>query len=420
MRHILFRSTSKKNIWALTFAIFFFVLLASRSEAQTQEVSALIRQDKKLLQANVTLTDLTSSTSFQGKYFTVVDGETDTPISFDAEASQKLRAATVYYAFSQSRDYFKKVLSSLVETLPEEQRDYLDKPMVIRLNMTHAYSAAVHFNKTGNIYNGAVTVPASDGMRADNVKPWNSETWFFTGKKIKVQNPASGVPGALNNSSFKLSIFESLATQDVTAAIQQVALDNFSSEVFAQDLIVSFALSELLLPATAMAIKMVPSYIYLDAAMIPEIAANEYSHYALYPWLDLKRRFHVGEGYAHYFAAKIVGLTRLQDKSGKYSKGYTPIRGDSPNMYTFANEVGAYAAMSSFTFSVLEDVERSLGSDGLATIVGTLPYLNSDSSLKLDFTRSLYSSLSDLERQGDKKINDKFFVIQTVLEKRGF
>ncbi len=381
---------------------------------------ALVRQNGELKQANVSLPDLVSTNSFQGKYFTVVDAESDAPIPFTADATQKLRAATVYYAFSAAREYFLNTLKPLLSTLPPEQQDYLNQPMVIRLNMDHPYSAAIHFDQAETLANGAVTVPASDELKQDSLKPWGAETWFFVAKSTKVPNPAAQIPGVLNNSSFKLSIFESLAQQDVIAALQQASIHNYSSTVFAEDLLVSFALSEIALPIAAKAIQLIPSYIYLDAAMIPEISANEYAHYALMPWLGLKRRFHVGEGYAHYFAGKIMGLMELQDKAGNYSKGYSPIRGDSSEMYSYMNEVGIYAAMSSFTFSVLEDLEKSLGHDGLPVIVGTLPYLGADSNLNIDFTRAVFTSLSDLGFQSGKDTTDESFVVHTVLEKRGF
>ena len=392
---------------------------ARADDAGTRKMAALVRQGANLVQQEVTLTDLVSSDSFKGTYFTVVLGQADQPVPFNAPADLALKAATVYYAFTHSRAYFVQTLQSLLPTLSSAQRGYLDEPMVIRLEMTHPFSAEIHYDLSQTVFNGAVTVPASDDFREDGTPPWGAETWFFAAQTQTVGNPASQLPGVLNSSDFKLAIFESLAQQDALGAIQDVQTHLFSVTSLSENVAISLGLAQGLPPLLSKVIQIIPGKVYLDAALIPEIGANEYAHYALSPWLGMKRRFHVGEGYAHYFASKITGLVRLQDKAGKYSRGYSPIRGDSSDMYDFMKEVGPSAAMSSFTFSVLSDLEKALKADGPAVIAGTLLYLDSGSSLKMDFTRAVFSSIADLGTEEKKDMTTDAYWAHSVLSNRG-
>jgi hypothetical protein len=385
----------------------------------TYSTQAMVRQNKNLVQQQVTLTDLVSTTSFQGKYFTVIDGEGTTPVAFNADPYLVLQAATAYNAFTESRNYFLQALSTLIPTLPAAQQDYLNQNMVIRLNMTHLFSAEIHFDQVDTTANGAVTIPASDEFKMDNVPDWGVETWFFVAQKQKTPNAASQIPAVLNNPNFKLSIFQSLAQNDAVTAIQNITLKTYSTQVLAEDLLVSLGLAEGITPIMAKAINLIPGHVYLDAVMIPEIGANEYAHAALNPWLGLKVRFPVGEGYAHYFAGKIMNLVRLQDKGGKYSKGYQAITGDSKGVYGFDNEVGPTAASSSFTFSLLNDLETALGANGLPTIIGTLPLLNSSSNLRIDLAQSIMASVSEVDTaQGKTPVAD-ILQAQKVLTLRG-
>jgi hypothetical protein len=393
----------------------------------TYKTQALVRQGQDLVQQQVTLTDLVSTTSFQGKYFTVIDGEGNTPIAFNSDPELCLKAATAYNAFTESRNYFVNALASIIPTLSLAQQNYLNQNMVIRLDMTHLFSAEIHFDQVDTTANGAVTVPASDDFRifdknpdgTDKYPAWGVETWFFVAKSEKTPNAASQIPAVLNNSAFKVSLFESLAQNDSVTAIQNVELGTYSTQVLAEDLLVSLGLAEGLTPIMAKAITIIPGHVYLDAVMIPEIGANEYAHYALYPWLGLQRRFPVGEGYAHYFASKITGLVKLQNKAGKYSKGYQAITGNSKGVYGFANELGPTAASSSFTFSLLDDLEKSLGTNGLPVIVGTIPLLNDSSNLRIDFSQSVMASISSLDAaQGKSPIAD-LLQAQKVLTLRG-
>ena len=58
---------------------------------------ANVRDGKALAEAEVELKDLTSTNSFDGKYFKIVAGTSDEPISFNAEPGLVFRAATVYH-----------------------------------------------------------------------------------------------------------------------------------------------------------------------------------------------------------------------------------------------------------------------------------------------------------------------------------
>jgi hypothetical protein len=425
MQHISFLTKTKISRRPLVVAAICALSVLATASARaddgqgTYKTPAIVRQNANLVQQDVVLTDLISTTAFDGKYFTVINGEGSTPVAFTDDKDLVLRAATAYNAFTQSRLYFLQTLAAIIPTLPQAQQNYLDQHMVIRLNMTHLFSQAVHFNVTASLDNAAVTIPASDEFKADNIPAWGVETWFFVPHRDKIANPAAQISTVLSNPDFKLSMVESLLQNDAIQSVSSYQAGTFGWPVLAENMAVSIGLGEGLSPIMAKAVSIIPGHVYLDTVMIPEIDANEYSHYALAPWLGLKVRFPVGEGYAHYFASKITGLIKLQDKGGQYSKGYQPIAGNSKVVYGLANEVGSNAASSSFTFALLEDMEKALGTNGLPVIIGTVTLLNDSSNLRIDLSQALMATIWQLDKGPSSQATSDMLQAQKVLTLRG-
>jgi hypothetical protein len=389
-------------------------------------MQAMVRENGKLVQREVTLTDLNSIKAFDGKYFKVVkgDSEDNIPVSFDPPAPGqestegspdiRLKAATVYNAFTLSRLYFKKLLTT-VGGLTDEDIAYLDDPVTIRLEMKETFSAAVHYNTLSPVFNGAVTIPATKDnpdIKVDinpaTQKPiadWGRETWFFAPAEKHSLATAQLIGNTIGQSTFQFEVLESLLSQDVTLAVKAKIEKDFAWQVFAENAAFSIAVSEGAIPILAKFLSAIPTKIYLDAAMLPEIASNEYAHLALYPWLGLKKRTHIVEGYPHYYAAKIWDLKMLQADAKPYSKNFAPRDSTSSVKYSLAQESGPFAATSNFTFSTLAQIDQAFGQDeGLNVTTraivtpyflgedSPLAYIGPDSNLKTHLTNALLGS----------------------------
>jgi len=77
----------------------------------------------------VSLPDLTSDHSYEGKFFKIVHGKNDEAVRFDDSEDLQLKAATTYYHLSKARKFFAEFIkSSYVQNLPQ---------ITIRLDLTN-------------------------------------------------------------------------------------------------------------------------------------------------------------------------------------------------------------------------------------------------------------------------------------------
>jgi hypothetical protein len=363
------------------------LLLATSAWADgARTMPVIVRSQGQLVPDRQELTDLTSDSAFDGRYFKVVHAQDETPIAFTNSDSQVvLRAATAYFYMTRAREAYLKLLGD---------QPQLSRKMTIRIDQDKDYSEVTHFSHQA-VKNGALSIDASDPRDALDGLQWDPETWFFVAEKTRFAAGAE-IGTAINSPEFKEQLLFGLLQQDATTSAQDILANRFYFEPHLYSVAVTFGLSELLPIVLDQAVRHIKTTVYVDTAMIPEIIIHEYGHHALGPWFGFKQRTHLVEGYPNYFAGKILGLVRLQDHAGPYSSGYAPRRGDSGAKYSLDEEYGPDAATSSFVFTLLNDLDAALGDRGQAVVIRALDYIDRSSTLKPDFENAVMRAVSEM------------------------
>ena len=368
------------------------ILAASNAVAMEKSFEVCIRDGKKIITAERILTDLTSETSFEGKYFRMVKGSSNEPIRFDdADQNVVMRAATAYYHMSLTRDYF--------DQLQLEDVSGLRKQMLIRIDQEQALSEVFHFDPRSemNEYNASRIIPPSDSfMLADQIKPWGHEIWFRKAKLVKRKSPLQSLSLQINSREFKNMMMGQLLYTDMVSLTQSALSGFFNPMDHLISMAFSIGLSELIPQTLGLVGRFTKQRYYLDSAMIPEISIHEFSHIALSPVFGLKKSTALNEGFANYYAYRVTGLEKLGARAGKYNRSDSPKSALSHAKYSFDQEMLKQAAYGSFTFSLLYDLDQALGEEGEKIITRSLHYLHEDSSLKNGLTEAIKNAINDL------------------------
>ena len=337
---------------------------------------------KRIHETKAELTDLTSDTAFEGKYFQIVLGTSSTAVPFNSDPELVLRAASVYHHLTIARAFYKK--------LPMDTA-HLDKQTTVRIDQELPFSTTIHFVTNGQkVNNGALTIPGSDDMKADKtpngevINPWNNEIWFFKAKTVTRTSPLAAVGEELGSTDFKMQMMGQLLYQDATGVGTSLVNGTFNATSCAISMSMSIGLSELV-PDTIMLLgKIIKQRYYLDTAMIPEIVYHEYGHIALGPTLGFKRPTPIIEGYPNYFASKISGLPDLAGHAHKYNHGDMPKRGFTKMTYSFDQEETAV------------ELDKAFGAEGERILLQAIKYLNESSDLRSDFELAVTQAIDDV------------------------
>lgn len=307
----------------------------------------------------VTLVDLESAVSYEGKYFKIVLGKSEEAIRFDDSEEIQLKAATTYYHLNKARKYFTEtVKSEFVKNMPK---------LTIRIDLINVFNEVGHFanDNLDPQFNNALTIPAGAGYEPKNVKPWNTEIWFRPSKEIHVKD----FKGTVDYGSAKNSLV------DFRNRTHMINLDTFlkalllgnvstdSSELGSvMRLVGTSVVVEAIYQSTDIAAEFFSRKIYrLDSALVPEIIYHEYAHAALSDHLELTHSTPVNEGLADYFAGKIANSKKLATKI----KDYNLFNGKEvrkKQQYRMAFERGEFAN-TDFVFGLLWNVGIVAGED---------------------------------------------------------
>ena len=341
------------------------VLLALPSfnfaSAQVVE-TVLVRGNKfKPVLTEVELPNLISSTSFDGKYFKIVKGKSETAISLkESDEKLKLKAATTYYHLNLIRDFWANTIhSENVQNLPK---------VTIRLEITNLFSDLGHFqhDSIDPHYNDALSIPAGDPMDGVDIPSWGNEIWFRPVKTIRTEDlPRSGLGADGNPLAKYIGMLSSPVESAATNRMIQLTLQKiftpqqvqstFQSTMFRQA--GTILISEILLLASKHSDKLfLEKYYYLDTAMIPEIIYHEFSHIALSDKLTLGLSTPILEGMADYFATSFSNNPHIASKIKKYSLSM-PKDGSNKNKYNPVYETNTFAN-SDFVLSLLWSVKK--------------------------------------------------------------
>lgn len=346
-----------KKIFLIFISMFVFATLA-----EARSFKAVVRTENNLAKEDsVELEDLISDTSFDGKYFKIVEGKNDEAISFDADEKLVFRAATTYYHLTKARNYFvEKVKSNFVSN---------QEKIVVRIEHTNQFSELGHFGND-NLdpqFNNALTIPSGRGLSSRGVKPWGTEIWFRPSKKIQINTKDSS---ALAEQGFK-SVLRSYRNQTHMQSLQMFLMTAITTigaggNLFSPENVFRTAGSSVLMESFyqfAGPINRIFSrkWYWLDTALIPEIIYHEYSHAALSDYLELTHSTPIIEGMADFFAGQIAGSPAL----AKHIKQYNTFNGKDAKKkqeYQIQFETNDYAN-TDFVFGLLWEVKNILGEE---------------------------------------------------------
>lgn len=392
-----------------------FLFLPSLLFAQVTERSfeALVRNDRERpVFTQVVLKDLISNDSFEGEHFKIVKGKSDEAISFDADRSLVLRAATVYYHLTLAREYFlTKVQSEYVATLPQ---------LTIRLEHTNQFSELGHFanDNLDPQFNNALTVPAGQGLASKGVKPWGTEIWFRPSKKIHLRDLKTNGLETREFTVLMAGFRNQIHMQSLQRflAVSVVALTQEGSpSPFAFENLMRTVGSSLILEAGYQFIDPISKAVsrkwyWLDTAMVPEIIYHEYSHVALSDHLVLSHSTAIIEGMADFFAGKIANSPKLAMHIKKFNT-YNGKNAKKKKDYMIQFEMNEYAN-TDFVFGLLWELKNILGEEkGEAFMFELRKKLTTNSSIRRDLVEGI---LSTCDEKCDVPFLDKIKMLKAL------
>lgn len=373
------------------FQVLVLICFSTSHAFASREFLVIARNEKnKGIEQKVVLSDLESINSFDGKFFKIVKGKSEEPISFEAESPTLLRAATVYYHLTKARNYFIDIVKSdYVKSIPK---------MTIRIDLTNQFSELGHF-ANDNLepqYNNALTVPAGKGFPSRGVSPWDMEIWFRPQKKVHLSE--------IDVNDFKAAEYKALAKQfrNLThmqtfqrflASVVMVVAGTSSADPFALDSVVRTAGASIILEAAYQLYDPITKafqrkWYWLDTALIPEIIYHEYSHVALSDKLILSHSTAIIEGMADFFASQIADSPELAKSIKKYNT-FSGKDAETKQNYMLQFETTDYAN-TDFVFGILWEMKKIVGEDiGLEFMYLLRNKLNTNSSIRVDLIEGL-------------------------------
>lgn len=343
--------------------IAFFIIATSFSHGKS--FKAVVRtENNRATEEMVELEDLVSDSSFDGKYFKIVKGKSDEAIKFDADADLVFRAATSYYHLSLARNYF-------VNKVKSEYVSQFEK-MIIRIEHSNQFSELGHFahDNLDPQFNNALTVPGGKGLASRGVKPWGTEIWFRSKKKIHISDLNTN---GLANQEFKVlmrgfrnQIHMQSLQRFLAGAVTVLVSGSTRSDPFSTDNLIRTVGSSLIMEFGYQFIDPITKatsrkWYWLDTALIPEIIYHEYAHAALSDSLVLSHSTAIIEGMADFFAGQIAGSPKL----AKHIKKYNTFNGKNAKRkqdYVIQFEMSEYAN-TDFVFGLLWEIKNILGEE---------------------------------------------------------
>jgi hypothetical protein len=368
----------------------FFILTFSLNTFAAVKRNAVIR-DKNFNAKieEVSLENLTNNEAYEGKFFKIVEGKSNTAVSMKASEALQLKAATTYYHLSKARDFFvNQVKSEYVTNLPQ---------IIIRLNLTNVFNEVGHFahDNLDPQFNNALSVPEGVGYPARNISPWGLEIWFRPSKEINIKDypELAGDP----NIKASLSRFRNQAHMD--------NLENFMYQLFASAsgyqidprnvmrTAGSSILIELVYQTSDIAADFFSQKIYrLDTALVPEIIYHEFSHIALSNSLELTHSTPVNEGMADFFAGKIANSKKLATKIKDYNL-YSGKEVQRKQQYQMAYERGELAN-TDFVFGLLWMIGETVGKNEIQFMNSLSGKIDTNSNIRDDLVNATLETCS--------------------------
>lgn len=372
-----------KALIILSFSLISFSIFA-------QEFIVVERSDKnKQVFKKVLITDLNSSSSFEGNYFKIVEGKGSNAVSFSAEENLRLKAATVYHHLTKARSYF-------VDKLGSQYVSNLEQ-ITIRLDLSNQFSELGHFthDQYGPQFNNALTVPEGQGLSSKNVKPWGKEIWFRPSKKVhlstlNIKDKTQDLEGIMTRfrgqvhmqtfqkflSQLVLSLSSDHFVFDNDSALRTVGATLFLEMAYRSQDTVNYALAR--------------KWYWLDSALVPEIIYHEYAHIALSDSLQLTHSTPIIEGMADYFAGKIANSSELAKKIKRFNT-FNGKDAKKSTDYRIEFERNEWAN-TDFVFGLLWQVGEVVGTNKDSFMYELRDEITTDSSIRGQLVQGLLNT----------------------------
>lgn len=300
------------------------------------------------------LQNLFCKDTFEGEHIKIVYSTEEEAISFNHENKELVKkAANVYHHLTIAREFWiKEIKSDFVEKLPQ---------LVVRLDITNAYSSARHFKneEQEKNYNNAWSIPAGETPSfVKDKKKWNKEIWFSPMKKIEARKMVESDGSNPIHESLLLvkdPIIEYNKNRLIYSGLSMIAYPTMNNSSFLDLAIKSLGPIAIMYGLIAVTKHMdtwfMDKYYFVDTAMVPEIIYHEYAHIAMSDTMKTVHSVPVIEGMADYFASRIASrrhmYKKLKDISSNKSK-------DVKNKSFYHPYLeGSWNATSDFTLSLL-------------------------------------------------------------------
>ncbi|MCB9062467.1 MAG: hypothetical protein H6622_13175 [Halobacteriovoraceae bacterium] len=360
------------------------------------------------------LPNLDSSSKFDGDYFRIVEGRDENPISFKNENDALvLKAATVYYHFEIARKFFKDNFESdFINVHPK---------ITIRIDIKNKFNKLTHFEpdwpdrSDDEVYNQAYTIPGTkeDGVHdimigeenelGEVIKPWDPETWYHPMKveQVPVQFDVNTQAVAQVFGIFKDRTHDITFKQFLMVIVSPGSIsENF--EYIMRTPLIQSAIAESAYQGlhTYVALFRQTADYYVDAAMIPEVSYHEYVHHVLSDYLPTETRNPVVEGFANYFAARILGSKELGHNSD-YSNAREK-HADREIFYERKLELENNSHLD-FVMTLLWDIRETLIASGKTSkevdqlIFDSRKMLDAESNIEVDLTAALINTCQKVD-----------------------
>ncbi|MFL5785476.1 MAG: hypothetical protein ACJ76H_12735 [Bacteriovoracaceae bacterium] len=397
------------------------LFVAGSLHAQT--FSVIVRQDHstRTYHKDVQLEDLESADSFEGKYFRVVKGKTNEPVSFhDSDKEIVSKAANAYYHLTEARHFWvDKIGAERVKTLPK---------LIVRLDITNLFDDQGHYanDHRDPQFNNALSIPGGrtpDWVPQGREDQWGPEIWFRPKKVVSTRDMIAGMgPNPLTQSLAQLEhpVINYAQQQLQISMIERMVYPSYATGSIQTDLIRfagTIALTHFLVQSSRRLDPFfVEKWFYIDTAMVPEVVYHEYSHIVLSDKLAITHSTPVIEGMADYFAAALANKRKVYDRVPGRSNS-EPKDPHNSRPYSHWDESDRTAS-SDFVLSVLWDVRELLGEEiGNKLIYQARNELSTDTATVSDHL--LRAILVSCETVCESPRTDKLRLYETF-SKRGF
>ena len=368
--------------------------------------SALVKvrdEDRDIVSENVLLKELDDQNKLSGKFFTVVDSNTNNPllINVEDEISRSLRGTTAYYHLTKAKDYFESI--GVVQS----------EPLLVRIGVRNKFHKSVHMMDIshGEVFNNAHTINSGLALKSryKNVEAWGKEIWFRSPKEIEISDTfktqyKEAVRSILPNSRplSKDFIFSNAVNSLISSNPSEYLKGSTKGVLqnYATNMLLRFIIPEV-------SLFMLPGYKLLDTALIPEIIYHEYTHFVFSDKIPTVENTPILEGISDYFGTKISGSSRVVDNLDDYGSLVKVRDSRSRILYEPRYDSGKKEDLGSgagFVLAVLTSLEDFISSEEVdpdffaKAIYNIRNHVNVNSKIQKDLANSLVKVLPNYRR----------------------